>query len=241
MLTESNEIYDMDGFDTGEFNSSMMLPLLTYTCPARSEGKVAMLLRGCKPILTVSSLPFTSLETELRKGSHARRKKKNYFLAAFDSIVWLLSSQFSFLLFDWSIDISVCNRSITGWERGEEDKAQSHGGRRSPMENKTTSKEGLWPSQQCHRHSKCGNTPQRYAPFSTMTAKRIDAYLASYNAHSGDCPIVQRWWGATEVIRFPDGGRIVLSTFTAIARHLAVPLGDTGCKSKKKRFAILHR
>lgn len=51
MLTESNEIYDMDGFDTGEFNSSMMLPLLTYTCPARSEGKVAMLLRGCKPSL----------------------------------------------------------------------------------------------------------------------------------------------------------------------------------------------
>lgn len=51
MLTESNEIYDMDGFDTGEFNSPMILPLLTYTCPARSEGKVAMLLRGCKPSL----------------------------------------------------------------------------------------------------------------------------------------------------------------------------------------------
>lgn len=43
------------------------------------------------------------------------------------------------------------------------------------------------------------------------------------------------------VIRFPDGGRTVLSTFTAIARHLAVPLGATGCKSKKMRFAILHR
>lgn len=114
----------------------MILPLLTYTYPERSEGKVAMLLGAYKPILTVSALPSTSLETELWKGSHARRKK-NYFLAAFDSIVWLLSSQFSFLLFDWSIDISVCNRSITGWERGVEDKAQSHGGRRSPLENKT--------------------------------------------------------------------------------------------------------
>lgn len=43
----------------------MILPLLTYTYPERSEGKVAMLLGAYKPILTVSALPSTSLETEL--------------------------------------------------------------------------------------------------------------------------------------------------------------------------------